>query len=98
MHSHAHPVRTLAGKLIRFGAPLLLVLWLAEAWVPLEWTTFRCWEALRVDQDLLVQPGPFYANQQMSRIEVGDLAPHTADAVPKKVVWQTDRVHEDLRH
>jgi hypothetical protein len=82
-------------RLLRLAAIFLLPPYLALAVIewraPPEWSTFRCWEALLVEVDFGVLPGPFYPGQQVARTEVGDLAAHTGDRIQKQVEWITDR-------
>jgi alginate O-acetyltransferase complex protein AlgJ len=74
-----------------FTVPLILLFVIELYVLPIDFFTFRVWEALRVKEvnqpDL---PGPFYPNIKIQTWEVGDLAPHTRDAICKNVFWQTD--------
>ena len=56
--------------------------------LPIDFFTFRVWESLRVEKFL---KGKFYPNKEITRIEEGDLAPHTRFAYKRKVTWITDR-------
>ncbi len=56
--------------------------------LPIDFFTFRVWEALRVKNFL---SGKFYPNMEITRIEEGDLAAHTRFAYKRKVTWITDQ-------
>lgn len=56
--------------------------------LPVNFFTFRVWEALEVKKIL---PGQFYPNMKISMAETGDLGHHTKYAVKKNVEWETDR-------
>lgn len=63
----------------------------AELFVlPINFFTFRVWEALKV-KNVFLLPGPFYPNATLSMTEEGILGHHTKFAVKKKVSWETDR-------
>jgi alginate O-acetyltransferase complex protein AlgJ len=84
-------MRRLLLKLILFLLPFLGVFAL-ELWVlPIDFSTFRVWEALKVDSLKWALPGYFYPNMEVTKTEDGDLAPHTPLTVKKRVLWQTDR-------
>lgn len=77
-------------KLLFFLILILLPTALIDLFLPKEKFSFRAWESLLVRQQNEILQGPFYPNQRISRIEVGDLAAYTKDAVPKTVSWRTD--------
>lgn len=83
-------VAKLAGKLALAAAPLLALLVIEAFVMPLDFCTFRCWEALSVRSIKWAFPGPFYPNQQLSRVEEGDLGHGTKYAVSRQVTWVTD--------
>jgi alginate O-acetyltransferase complex protein AlgJ len=63
-----------------------------ELWVlPIDFSTFRTWEALKIDSLKWALPGYFYPNMTVNKIEDGDLAPRTPLTIKKPVLWQTDR-------
>lgn len=66
---------------------VIIFLYLIELSLPINFFTFRLWEALEVDKLL---PGPFYPKTKISMIEVGNLGHHSEYAVNKKVEWETD--------
>ena len=69
---------------------VIIILYFTEMFIlPINFFTFRTWEALMVKEFL---PGSFYPNMKISMIEAGgDLGRHTKFAVKKKVQWETDR-------
>lgn len=68
---------------------VILSLYFIEIFIlPINFFTFRVWEALDVRTFL---PGDFYPNMKISMIEVGSLGQHTRFAVKRKVEWETDR-------
>ncbi|MFW5856835.1 MAG: alginate O-acetyltransferase AlgX-related protein [Planctomycetota bacterium] len=77
---------------LAFLSPFLAALLLECCVLPLDAFTFRVWEAAKRSRwDSVFPPGPFYPNLAIDRVETGDLASHTAAAVPKRVRWRTDR-------
>src|SRR5882672_8068839 len=78
-------------KLGLLGAPLMVLYVIELFFLPIDRFTFRVWEALYAGENTsLFLPGPFYPASQLSKIEKGDLAPHSPLAVEKNVVWQID--------
>jgi len=69
---------------------VIIIFYFTEMFIlPINFFTFRTWEALMVKEFL---PGSFYPNMKISMIEAGgDLGRHTRFAVKKKVQWETDR-------
>jgi len=67
-----------------------VVISIAAAFLPLNYFTFRCWEALTVNKKIIFT-GPFYPLQKVSMTEEGDMGHGTPYAVEKKVYWETDR-------
>jgi alginate O-acetyltransferase complex protein AlgJ len=90
-------MKKLLGKIVLFSVPFLLLL-LMEMCLPIDFFTFRAWEALIVGGRNtryisffnLFLPGPFYPDMKLSKIEEGDLGHHTVYAVKKRVKWETD--------
>jgi len=78
-------------KLILFLSPFFLVLFIELFVLPMDYFTFRVWEAIWVKKYREILPGPFYPNMEITKIEEGDLAAHTRFAIKKKVRWVTDR-------
>lgn len=79
-------------KLILFFLPFLGIT-LVELYVlPIDFSTFRLWEALRVHSLRSILPGYFYPNLTVTKVETGDLAPHSPYATKREVTWVTDRL------
>ncbi len=78
-------------KSILFLLPFILAFLVELFILPIDFFTFRVWEALLVKKYRTFFAGHFYPNMEISRIEEGDLAAHTKFAVEKKVRWVTDR-------
>ena len=76
---------------ILFIIPILTVIGIELFILPVDFFTFRVWEALVVRKYRKNLLGPFYPNMEITKIEEGDLAHHTRFAVKKKVKWITDR-------
>jgi len=74
-----------------FLSPFMLALGVELFLLPIDFFTFRVWEAVIVKKYLTLLPGPFYPNMEIKKMEEGDLAAHTRFAVKKKVRWVTDR-------
>jgi hypothetical protein len=78
--------------LVKLGFFLLPVLavFLTELFVlPIDYFTFRCWEALVADSDVLGLSGPFYPNQHLIKQEAGDYLGFQ-DPGRRKAEWYTD--------
>ncbi len=75
-----------------FFSPFIVVLGVELFALPVDFFTFRAWEALVVVKLKGLLPGPFYPGMELSRIEEGDLGHHTVYSVGKKVTWKTDRL------
>jgi alginate O-acetyltransferase complex protein AlgJ len=73
--------------LLPFGLAISVELFI----LPIDFFTFRVWEAIVVRKYRNLFPGHFYPNVEIIKVEEGDLAPHTRFAVKKKVRWITDR-------
>jgi len=86
-------MKKLLGKIILFSAPFFLLLAM-ELCLPIDYFTFRAWEALTVswhhDRFSICLPGPFYPDVKLTKIEEGDLGHHTPYAEKKLVTWETD--------
>lgn len=76
---------------IIFLIPLLLIPVVELFVLPMDFFTFRVWEAVLVETDLPLLKGPFYPNVNIRKIEQGDSAPHNKLAVNKDVQWITDK-------
>lgn len=77
-------------KSFLFLSPLLMALCIELFILPIDYFTFRVWEALVVKL-VYILPGPFYPKMEIRKIEEGELAHHTPDAIKKEVKWVTDR-------
>ncbi len=77
-------------RLVLFLSPFILVMGIELFILPIDFFTFRVWEAVLVKNMKKFLPGPFYPNMKIDKIEEGDLAHHTRLAVKKEVVWETD--------
>jgi alginate O-acetyltransferase complex protein AlgJ len=84
-------MKTLVFKSALFVLPFLLALLIELFILPIDFFTFRVWEALTVRKYHAFFSGHFYPNMEISKIEEGDLAARTKFAVKKKVRWMTDR-------
>ncbi len=70
---------------------IILSVQLIELFVlPINFFTFRVWEALKV-KNVFLLPCPFYPNMTLSMSEEGVLGHHTEFALKKRVQWETDR-------
>ena len=78
-------------KSILFLFPFVLAVSIELFILPIDFFTFRVWEAIWVLKYRNLFPGHFYPNEEITKIEEGDLAPHTRFAIKKKVRWVTDR-------
>ncbi len=71
---------------------IIIFLYFLELFIlPINFFTFRVWEALLVKRFHSSLPGNFYPNMKISMIEEGDLSHLTKFAVKKPVEWETDR-------
>ena len=84
-------MKKLLFKVVLFAAPFLVALLLELFVLPIDFFTFRAWEALRVKTYAGNLPGPFYPNMHLQTVEQGDLGHYTKYAVKKPVEWATDR-------
>ncbi len=77
-------------KTFLFFLPFLLVLAVELFVLPLDYFTFRVWEALVVRKNNFILRGPFYPDRDITKIEEGDLAHHTRFIHKRKARWATD--------
>jgi hypothetical protein len=84
-------MRKVLFKAALFLLPFLLAICFELFVLPIDFFTFRVWEAISVRKYEKILPGPFYPNMEITKIEEGDLAAHTRFAIKKKVRWMTDR-------
>jgi alginate O-acetyltransferase complex protein AlgJ len=83
-------VRKFFVRSMLFLSPFLLLVGIELFILPIDFFTFRVWEALVVRKFEFLLPGPFYPDRRVLKEEEGDLAHHTPHAVKRKVVWVTD--------
>ena len=84
-------MKTFLPKLALFALPLILAVMVELFVLPLDFFTFRVWEALSV-QGSSIQTGQFYPSRQLHKPdETGWLARHTPFAVSRDVRWVTDK-------
>ena len=74
-----------------FLFPFFLALFIELFILPMDYFTFRVWEAVVVRKFRNILPGPFYPNKEITKVEEGDLGHHFHFAVKRKVRWVTDR-------
>lgn len=79
-------------KYLIFLLPFLAAIAVELFVLPIDFFTFRAWEALVKQYSVGVLKGPFYPNRTLIKTEEGgDLKPSAACKVRKKeVLWQTD--------
>jgi alginate O-acetyltransferase complex protein AlgJ len=79
-------------KVLLFSAPFLFMVGIELFVLPIDFFTFRVWEALLIRKIHSILPGHFYPCMEVTKLESsGDLAHHTSFAIPKRVKWITDR-------
>lgn len=60
--------------------------------LPIDFFTFRIWEALLIKELRSILPGHFYPRMEIAKLETGgDLTHDTSFSIPKRVKWMTDR-------
>ena len=74
-----------------FLLPFFLAIGIELFILPIDFFTFRVWEALVIREFRHSLPGEFYPNMEVTKIEEGDLAHHTKFTYKRKVKWFTDR-------
>jgi len=78
-------------KSVLFLVPFLVAIGIELFVLPIDFFTFRVWEALVIRKYRNILPGEFYPNMEITKIEEGDLAHHTRFTHKRKVRWVTDR-------
>ncbi len=76
-------------KLVLFLSPFIVSVFVELFILPIDFFTFRVWEALRITGNML-STGKFYPGMKIEKVEVGALARNTASSVHRKVTWITD--------
>ncbi|HVP81182.1 MAG TPA: hypothetical protein VMV04_25105 [Thermodesulfobacteriota bacterium] len=75
-----------------FLSPFLIVIGVELFILPIDFFTFRVWEAVLIKEFDSILPGHFYPRMEIEKVETGgDLTHDPSDSVPKKVRWMTDR-------
>ncbi len=86
-------MKKLVGRIFLIALPFFLLVAM-ELYLPIDYFTFRAWEALIVSwhhpRFSICLPGPFYPNMKLTKVEEGDLGHHTPYAVRRHVSWETD--------
>lgn len=79
-------------KIFLFSSPFLFLIGIELFWLPIDFFTFRVWEALLIKEIHSILPGHFYPRMEIEKVETGgDLAHDSSYAIPKRVKWMTDR-------
>jgi len=78
-------------KSVLFLIPFLAAIGIELFVLPIDFFTFRVWEALVIRKYYNILPGQFYPNMEVTKMEEGDLAHHTKFAYKRKAKWITDR-------
>jgi hypothetical protein len=78
-------------KSVLFLIPFLAAIGIELFVLPIDFFTFRVWEALVIRKYYNILPGQFYPNMEVTKMEEGDLAHHTKFASKRKAKWITDR-------
>jgi len=79
-------------KSLLFLSPFLIAVGIELFVLPIDFFTFRVWEALLIKKIHSILPGHFYPRMEVTKLEIsGDLAHRTSFGIPKKVKWVTDR-------
>ena len=84
-------MRKFLAKSTLFLLPFVLAIGIELFILPIDFFTFRVWEALVIRKYRNSLPGQFYPNMEVTKIEEGDMAHHTKFAYKRKVKWITDR-------
>jgi alginate O-acetyltransferase complex protein AlgJ len=84
-------MRRFLAKSTLFLLPIALAIGIELFILPIDFFTFRVWEALVIREFRNILPGEFYPNMEVTKIEEGDLAHHTKYTYKRKVNWYTDR-------
>jgi alginate O-acetyltransferase complex protein AlgJ len=77
-------------KSVLFLTPFIAIVLIELFMLPIDFSTFRAWEALKIGSLKWALPGYFYPNMTFTKVEEGDIGPYTPYAVKKRVEWQTD--------
>jgi alginate O-acetyltransferase complex protein AlgJ len=79
-------------KLLFFSSPFLILIGIELFVLPMDFFTFRVWEALFVKEFRSILSGRLYPRMEITKVETGgDLAHHAPFDVRRRVKWITDR-------
>jgi alginate O-acetyltransferase complex protein AlgJ len=78
-------------KLFLFLTPLMAAVCVELFVLPIDFFTFRVWEAVVVKKYRNLLPGVFYPNMEITKIEDRDLSHHTPFSEKEEVTWILDR-------
>ena len=78
-------------RVLLFLVPFAALLAIEIALLPIDFFTFRAWEALKAESMSRYLPGYFYPDKSITKVEEGDLGHHSVNAVKRKVEWRTDQ-------
>jgi alginate O-acetyltransferase complex protein AlgJ len=84
-------MKKLVLRSLLFFSPFVVILAMELFILPIDFFTFRVWEALKIRTFYEILPGQFYPCKEIEKIEAGDLGYYTPFEVKKKVRWVTDR-------
>jgi hypothetical protein len=79
-------------KVFLFFVIPIVFIGLIELFLPINFFTFRNYEALKFSNERIPHIGPFYPNKFLKMNSVGDLCSHSKFAVIKKEIWKTDKL------
>jgi alginate O-acetyltransferase complex protein AlgJ len=78
-------------KLFLFLIPFMVALCVELFVLPIDFFTFRVWEAVVVKKYRNLLPGAFYPNMEITKMEDQDLYHHTSFSEKNRVRWILDR-------
>ncbi|HEY3276715.1 MAG TPA: hypothetical protein VGJ94_08850 [Syntrophorhabdaceae bacterium] len=78
-------------RILLFLVPFAALLAIEIFLLPIDFFTFRVWEALKTDSMSKYLPGYFYPDMSVTKVEEGDLGHHSVNGVKRRVEWRTDR-------
>jgi hypothetical protein len=79
-------------KSLLFLSPFLIIIGIELFVLPIDFFTFRIWEALFIKEFRSLCEGRFYPRMEIEKLETGgDLAHDTSFSIPRRVNWMTDR-------
>jgi alginate O-acetyltransferase complex protein AlgJ len=79
-------------KILLFLSPFLLAVGIELFVLPIDFFTFRVWEALLIRELRSILPGHFYPRMEIVKLETGgDLTHDTSFSISRRVTWITDR-------